>query len=84
VSLLALAVCVAGTVVAWRAWRHTREEHQQGTGRGQHHEPGAALLETGEGRTRFMAFAGVLTSVTFLVVSAANTAAIFLVSPCGW
>jgi len=84
VSLAALAVCVAATVVAWRTWWRTREEHQQGTGRGRQHQPSAALLETGEGRTRFMALAGVLTSVTFLVVSAMNTAAIFLVSPCGW
>jgi hypothetical protein len=84
VSLAALAVCVAATGVAVRMWWRTREEHQQGTGRGRQHRPSAALLETGEGRTRFMALAGVLTSVTFLVVSAVNTAAIFLVSPCGW
>lgn len=84
VSLVALAMCAAATVVAWRSWWRTREEHQQRTGRGQQHEPSSALLETGEGRTRFMALAGVLTSVTFLVVSAVNTAAIFLVTPCGW
>jgi len=84
VSLLALAVCVAAAAVSWRTWWRTREEHQQGTGRGRQHEPSAALLETGEGRTRFMALAGVLTSVLFLVVSAINTASLFLVSPCGW
>lgn len=84
VSLVALVVCVAATAVAWRTWKRTREEHQQRTGRGREHEPGSALLETGEGRTRFMALAGVLTSITFLAVSAAHTAAIFLVSPCGW
>lgn len=84
VGLVALAVCIAATAVSLRTWWRTREEHQRGTGRGQHHEPSSALLETGEGRTRFMALAGVLTSITFLVVSAANTAAIFLVTPCGW
>jgi hypothetical protein len=84
VGLVALVVCVAATAVAWRTWWRTREEHQQGTGRGREHEPSSALLETGEGRTRFMALAGVLTSVTFLVVSAINTAAIFIVTPCGW
>ena len=84
VSLLALAVCLAAASVAWRTWWRTRDEHQRGTGRGRDHQPGPALLETGEGRTRFMAFAGVLTSVTFLAVCAINTAAIFLVSPCGW
>ena len=84
VSLAALAVCIAATSVAWRTWWRTRDEHQQGTGRGREHQPGAALLETGEGRTRFMALAGVLASVMFLAVTAANAAAIFLVSPCGW
>lgn len=82
VSLAALALCLAAAAVAWRTWWRTRGEHQQGSGRGREHQPSSALLETGEGRTRFMALAGVLTSITFLVVSAANTAAIFLVSPC--
>jgi hypothetical protein len=84
VSLVALVVCLAAAAVAWGTWWRTRQEHQQGTGRGRQHQPGSALLETGEGRTRFMALAGVLTSVTFLVVSAMNTAAVFIVSPCGW
>jgi len=82
VSLVAVAVGTAATVVAWRTWRRTRGEHQHASGRGREHAPGSALLETGEGRTRFMALAGVLTSVTFLLVSILNTAAIFLVGPC--
>ena len=84
VSLVALAVCISATFVSWRTWWRTRGEHQQGTGRGQQHQPTSALLETGEGRTRFMALAGVLASAMFLAVTAANTAAIFIVSPCGW
>ena len=83
VGLASVAVCIGATVVAWRSWWHTREEHQGGSGRGREHDPDAAALETGEGRTRFMALAGLLTSITFLVVSAVNTAAIFLISPCG-
>jgi hypothetical protein len=84
VSLVALAVCLAAAFVSWRTWWRTREEHQRGSGRAQQHQPSSALLETGEGRTRFMALAGVLTSVTFLVVSALHMSTIFLVSPCGW
>jgi hypothetical protein len=30
-----------------------------------------------------MALSGVLTSVTFLVVTAINTASVFVVTPCG-
>jgi len=83
VSVLALLVCVAATAAAWRAWTRTREEHQAGSGRGAAHDPKTAALETGEGRTRFLALAGVLTSTTFLLVSAAQLAAVFLVAPCG-
>ena len=83
VSLASVAVCVAAMVISWRAWRHTREEHQAGSGRGREHDPTPALLETGEGRTRFMALAGLLVSVMFLVVTAMNTATVFLISPCG-
>jgi hypothetical protein len=83
VSLLALAVCVAATVVALRTWRRTREEHQPSSGRGAAHAPSVAALETGEGRTRFMALSGVLTSVTFLVICLVHTSALFLVAPCG-
>ena len=82
VSLLALAVCVAAATVAFRSWSRLRREHQEGAGRGREHPPAAALAETGEGRTRFMALCGILTSLTFLVVSLVHTAAVFLVSPC--
>jgi hypothetical protein len=82
VSLFALAVCVAAAGVSFRGWIRLRAEHQEGSGRGSEHTPAAALTETGEGRTRFMALCGVLTSLTFLVLSLTLTAAIFLVSPC--
>ena len=83
VSLAALATCVAAALVAWRSWGRTREEQQEGSGKGREHREGAALLETGEGRTRFMALAGVMTSVVFLLVSAAHAATLLFVSPCG-
>jgi hypothetical protein len=83
VSLAALATCSAAAVVAWRSWQRTREEQQEGSGRGREHQSGAALLETGEGRTRFMALAGVMTSVVFFLVSAAHAATLLFVSPCG-
>jgi hypothetical protein len=82
VSLFALALCVAATGVALRSWLRIRSEHQRVSGRASEHTPAAALAETGEGRTRFMALTGVLTSLTFLVVSVVHTAAVFLVFPC--
>jgi len=83
ISLVAIVVCVAATATSWRSWRATREEHQETTGAGKAHAPEHALLETGEGRTRFMALAGVLASGTFVLVSLVHAASIFLVTPCG-
>jgi hypothetical protein len=82
VSLLAIAVGVAALAVAWRLWRRTRGEHQARSGRGTEHGEPAAALETGEGRTRFMALAGVLTSVTFLILSVAHATSVLVVRPC--
>jgi hypothetical protein len=82
VSLAVLVVCVAALATSWRSWRGTSHEQQERTGAAEGKGQAQALLETGEGRTRFMAFAGVLTSATFLVVSAVHAAAVFMVWPC--
>lgn len=61
VSAVVLVVSVAALVVAIRSWRTTRRE----AGRDRspdHHE----TAEIGEGRTRFMAMAGILVSGIFL------------------
>ena len=81
VSLATIIVSLAALWTAVRGWHTTREEQQSGTGKGGRHDRGTALAETGEGRTRFMTAAGVLTSVTFLFVCAAQTAVVFLVVP---
>ena len=52
------------------------------SGKGADHSHGAWLLEIGEGRTRFMAVSGIITSTTFLIVVISNTIAIFMVTPC--
>jgi len=82
VSIGALVVGVAATVVAMRSWARTRHEQHEAAGKAERHEPNTALLETGEGRTRFMALSGVLSSITFLILSIVHAAAIFIVSPC--
>jgi len=83
ISLVAIVAGVAALAMSWSTWRRTSGEHQEHSGAGSHgHTPGTAALETGEGRTRFMALAGVLTSVVFLIVILAHTAAVFVVLPC--
>lgn len=82
VSVVSVIVCVAALLVAWRSWRRTRGEHQENSGRGREHEARTAALETGEGRTRFMALAGLLTSATFTLVAALHLVTIVIVPPC--
>lgn len=65
--LIALVSCW----IAYRNWRATRHE-QPGSG---HH-----LLESGEGRTRFLAMCGMLTSVSF-ALAFLFTAAYMVVAP---
>jgi hypothetical protein len=66
-------VTIASGIVAYRSWIATREEHP---GSGQ------TLLEIGEGRARFMAMAGILTSAGFLVAILFGIPAILLVPAC--
>lgn len=73
-SVAAIAVSALCALLSWRDFRHTRTERP-----GDHHQ----LLETGEGRTRFMALCGMLTSLLFLCALLLTTSVLVLVSPCG-
>jgi len=73
VSVLMLVVGVLGGLAAVRSWSATRHEtggHTQWA------------LDTGEGRTRFMATAGLVTSAIFVVAMLVNTASAIVVRPC--
>jgi hypothetical protein len=83
VSLAALIVCLIAALAAARMWSRTRHEHQSNSGAGEQHGPSAALLETGEGRTRFLALSGLMTSIVFTIAVLAHTISIFIVGPCG-
>ncbi|MDQ6679445.1 MAG: hypothetical protein M3Y67_00575 [Pseudomonadota bacterium] len=74
VDLVALVGCVAAWLAAFYSWRRTREE-----------KPGDAeqLLGSGDGRTRFMAMAGVMTGMLFLVATLLATLNLAGVAPCG-
>ena len=83
VSVVAIAIGAAALAMSWSTWRRTRGEHQEKSGNSsRQHGHGTAALETGEGRTRFMALSGVLTSVVFLLVILAHTVVVFTVLPC--
>jgi len=84
VGTLSVIVCILAVGVAWRTWSRTREEHQGSSGAGATHTNLTALLETGEGRTRFMAQSGLMTSMLFLLVTVVNTITIFIVPPCAF
>jgi hypothetical protein len=72
-SIVALLIGVAGVWVAWRGWRTTR------TGRP---APASPVSDTSAGRTRFLAMAGLILSLLFLVGLVATGLAVLLVSPC--
>jgi hypothetical protein len=73
VSIAALVIGVAGLFCAIAGWRTTSAE----TGGGSHW-----LLDTGEGRTRFMAAAGIMTSSVFLLAILFHCAAVLLLRHC--
>jgi hypothetical protein len=73
-GIVAAVIAAGAGATAWRSWRRTREEH---------HGRDETLLEVGEGRTRFMAVAGMLLSTVFLFGIIMNALPLFLVPPCG-
>ncbi|HVX38069.1 MAG TPA: hypothetical protein VHB25_00755 [Gemmatimonadaceae bacterium] len=82
VSIGAIVVCLLAGAVAGRSWSRSRAEHHRATGQASEHEPSTAAMETGEGRTRFMALCGILTSMIFLVLAIVHTASILWLVPC--
>ena len=74
VEALAFGVCIVAGAVALVAWRKTR-----------HEKPGDAhqLLGSGDGRTRFMAMAGIMTSSLFALGTALAAINLATILPCG-
>ncbi|MBT2794693.1 hypothetical protein J7I88_28980 [Paraburkholderia strydomiana] len=72
-SIVALLVGIAGVWVAWRSWRIAR---------GARPDSAASVSDTTAGRTRFLAMAGLILSVLFLVGLVTAGLAVLLVSPC--
>lgn len=70
-DLVALATSAAGGLVSWRAWRVVRRDG------GPRH-----TLHTGEGRDRFLAMWGLLSSLWFFFAILFNAIASVMVTPC--
>jgi small-conductance mechanosensitive channel len=74
VGIAALAGSLLALLVAYRSWRATASEDRGGHGH---------LLDVGEGRTRFMAFSGILVSALFTLAVLLNWVPLFIVPTCG-
>lgn len=72
-SLGALLIGLGGAVIAWRNWRIAYGPHSGSTD---------AVVDATRGRTRFLATAGLILSLLFLVGLFATGLAVLLVSPC--
>ncbi len=70
-DIVALIACAAGGMVSWHSWQKVRQD------RGHRH-----TLHTGEGRDRFLAMWGLLSSLWFFFAILFNTIASVTVSPC--
>jgi hypothetical protein len=73
-DLFALVLGVVAALVALSNWRKTREEKP---GRGHH------LIESGDGRTRFMSMSGMLVSGMVLVAVVYTVLSHFALTGCG-
>jgi hypothetical protein len=74
VELIAGVIALAGAATAYGSWRATREE---ASGEAHH------MIEAGEGRTRFLALWGLMTSFGFLGAIVFSLVGLFAVPLCG-
>ncbi|WP_372783493.1 hypothetical protein [Phenylobacterium sp.] len=73
VLVVSLLVSASAAMIALGAWRATRNEQAGGP---------HALLSIGEGRSRFMALAGLLTSAGFFIGTLFSIPAVLFVPAC--
>jgi hypothetical protein len=73
VLVVAILVSASGAIIALGAWRATKGEQAGGS---------HTLLSIGEGRSRFMALSGLLTSLGFIVGALFSVPALIFVPAC--
>jgi hypothetical protein len=69
-----MIVCLAAAAAAYRGWR-TISEESAGTGQ--------PLIESGEGRTRFLALWGIMIGLGFFIAVAFDFAGLWVLPICG-
>jgi len=74
-TLAAVVIGIASFAASRKAWRATREEMHDSSGR--------HAVEIGEGRTRFLALSGMMVSGLFLVAVLFNAVGLVVLPPCG-
>jgi hypothetical protein len=74
VNVVAIAIAIGATAVSFKAWRSTRGELSGGS---------ADLVDIGEGRTRFLAFWGMMTGSGFLLAIVFNLVGVLGLQLCG-
>ena len=72
-NLVCLAIAVGGLFVSWRCWRKVQGEKPGGAD---------ATLSIGEGRSRFLATAGMMAAGAFTVAILFNTVEPLMIPPC--
>lgn len=73
VNLLCLAIALGGLALCYDSWRKVRDEKPGG---------GHRTLNVGEGRSRFLALAGMLTAGGFALAILFNTVEPFMIPAC--
>lgn len=73
-NLICLGIGIWAGLVAWRNWQRTWEEQKGGSER---------LLETGEGRSRYISMCGILVSIGFVAALIFDICAVLIVPVCG-
>jgi hypothetical protein len=73
VDLIAVVLAIAGGYIAFELWERTRQETEGGA----HH-----LVQSGKGRTRFLAMCGMLTSILFGLAVIFDVIGVMVGPPC--
>jgi hypothetical protein len=74
IDLLAAAAAIAAAVLCYRNWQRTRDELTT---------PRGPFIEIGEGRTRFLAFWGLMIGIGFGVAVGFDLVTLWIVPVCG-
>jgi len=73
INVATVLIAAAGVLAAWASWRHTRGEKSGGA---------EATAERGDGRTRFLAQLGLISSALLLLAVLVQFSSLVFFGPC--